>query len=42
MTLRLPTEVPRERVHGIVFLSLVLLVEAAWAVALGCVVLHFV
>jgi hypothetical protein len=42
LAVRLPTEVPRERWHGIAFLSLVLLVEVAWAVALGCLVLHFV
>jgi len=39
--MRLPTEVSRERRHGVVLLSLVLLVEAAWAVALAFLVLHF-
>jgi hypothetical protein len=40
LAVRLPIEVPRERWHGIVFLSLVLLVEAAWAAALGYLVLR--
>jgi len=39
--MRLPTAVARERWPGIVLLSLVLLVEAAWAVALGFLALHF-
>jgi hypothetical protein len=42
VAVRLHTEVPRKRLHSVVFLSLVVCVEAAWAVALGFLVLHFV
>lgn len=38
--MRLPTEVPRERWHGLAFLSLVLLVELVWAAALGYLALR--
>jgi hypothetical protein len=42
LAVRLHTEAPRKRLHSLAFLSLVVLVEAAWAVALGVLVLHFV
>jgi hypothetical protein len=38
---RLPTDIPRERFQSIVFVSLVLFVETAWAAALVYLSLHF-
>jgi hypothetical protein len=38
---RLTREVPRERMQSIVFIALVVLVEAVWAGALVCLSLHF-
>jgi hypothetical protein len=40
--MRLSREVPRGRMQSVVFLSLVVLVETAWAAALGYLVVHFV
>ena len=40
--MRLPTNPPRERFQSIVFVSLVLFVETAWAVALVYLSLHFI
>jgi hypothetical protein len=38
---RLTTHAPGQRLHAIVLLSLVALVEVAWSVALVYLVLHF-
>jgi hypothetical protein len=43
LTVSLPRDVPRERerIQGVVLVSLVLFVETAWAAALVYLLLHF-